>query len=366
MRLITTLIPWCRYITTGFASLQLLVDRYILNLNNSHRLDPYAARAFSLERGLAPSANWGSDIPYSVRDQWYQWIAKDSNTERINSMLTAPLLYGPELLATAPLPVADSVTDTLYGGPFAQFWGLFFVIGFLYTMCKSVVYHPTRWSHCVLLLSALLFCVMPSHPLPPFDDIGPWLLSDGVVVQLIQEKQTKVRESLKMMGVDTASLLASFYLLQALIFGAICLVMTLFITVLPGGMALMPNSSPLVVFIFLWLWCMAFVSFSFAFHTLFNRAMLGGLLSALGMLAQFIVYAVITLTGQKPTGSTLYLLSLFPNCALCVGLGVMEGLEASQTGATFSSLSVTVNETSMAAVIERMLLSSFMWTAIGW
>jgi hypothetical protein len=25
-----------------------------------------------------------------------------------------------------------------------------------------------------------------------------------------------------------------------------------------------------------------------------------------------------------------------------------------------------VNETSMAAVIERMLLSSFMWTAIGW
>lgn len=139
--------------------MQLLVDRYILNLNNSHQLDPYAARAFSLESGLTPSSNWGSpfgsDVPYSVQHQWDQWIAKDSNTERINTMLVAPLLYGPELLATVPLPVADSVTNTLYGGPFAQFWGLFFVIGFLYTMCKSVVYYPTRWSHCVLLRPAL-------------------------------------------------------------------------------------------------------------------------------------------------------------------------------------------------------------------
>lgn len=311
------------YITSGFATLQLLVDRYILNLDHSNQLDPDAARALSLESGLKTLSNgWGRPLGRPSYDaQWNQWI--HSNTERINRVLAAPLLYGPELMAAAPLPVADSVSNTLYGGPFAHFWGLFFVIGFLYTMY-------------------------------------------GVVVQLIQEKQTKVRESLKMMGVDTASLLASFYLLQALIFGSICLVMTLFLTVLPGGIALLPNSSPLVVFLFLWLWCMAFVSFSFAFHTLSNRPMLGGLLSALGMLAQFIVYAVISLTGQEPTGSTIYFLSLFPNCALCVGLGVMQGLEATTTGATFSSLSVTVNETSMASVMELMLLNSFMWTTIGW
>ena len=143
----------------------------------------------------------------------------------------------PETLISTALPVPNAEINSFYDQTL-QFFGLFFVIGFLYTMY-------------------------------------------GVVVELIMEKQTKIRESLKMIGVSTTSLLVSFYLLHGFVFGVLCLVLSVYLTLLPADYAILPASSPMVVFVFLWLWCMAFVAFAFAFHTLWNRAMAGGLISAL-------------------------------------------------------------------------------------
>ena len=56
------------------------------------------------------------------------------------------------------------------------------------------------------------------------------------------------------------------------------------------------------------------------------------------MLVQFAVYALLTMTSIELSGPGLYAMSLFPNCALCLGLSIITRLESTQTGAGLSNL----------------------------
>ena len=308
----------------GFMAMQLMIDRYIIHADNSQSVTSSAALSKNMESNLrSPTNDWARMLGSSYSGQaWRAWLSESNHDDQLTEIIATPLKFGPETLISTALPVPDAEINSFYDQTL-QFFGLFFVIGFLYTMY-------------------------------------------GVVVELIMEKQTKIRESLKMMGVGTESLLASFYLLHGFVFGVLCLVLSVYLTLLPADYAILPASSPIVVFVFLWLWCMAFVAFAFAFHTFWNRAMAGGLVSALVMLVQFVVYALLTMTSVALTGPGLYALSLFPNCALCLGLSIITRLESIKTGAGLSNLFAPVHQTSMGGVMGFLLLDIVFWTALGW
>ena len=104
------------YVSGGFSSMQLMIDRYILK-SETKNLNRDAALALNMESFIAaPSSRWGYPLDgYTNGDQaWQEWISDRAHVERINSMLAEPLFYGPETVITVPLPVADAVTNEFY------------------------------------------------------------------------------------------------------------------------------------------------------------------------------------------------------------------------------------------------------------
>ena len=310
-----------QYDSSGFVPLQLLIDRYIINQKSNVSDDAVLQKNL---RRFSQRKAWLQD--WSNTDAWQQWVndpGHSAETDAIVESIAAPHKFAPETVATAALPVQDQKVDGFYQIGLPVF-GMFFILAFLYSMY-------------------------------------------GVVAWLIVEKETKIRESLKMMGVHTTSLLCSFYGLQAIVFGMLSLVFSIFLTCFsPGDAAVLPASSPVLIFFFFFIWCMAFVSFAFAFHTLFSKAMTGGIVAVMVCLGEYIIYKVITVTPGSTSGLVLCFLCLLPNCALTLGIDMIGNFESLHTGATFGNLFYSYNNASLAMVIGMLLLDILVWTVLGW
>ena len=328
-----------QYDSSGFSALQLLIDRYIVNDEVSEaKITDAAALKKNLEVNLRDDSGWNKWVNVTVPNPeqgypdwvacpasgaWKRWLNNQDVLAKFSHYLALPLRAAPETVAAAALPVADQKIDGFYSIGLPVF-GLFFILAFLYSM-----YLVVEW--------------------------------------LIVEKETKVRESLKMMGVRTPALLVSFYGLQAAVFGLLTAVCAFFLTIFsPGDAAVLPNSSTILVWIFLFLWCMSFVSFAFAFHTLFSKAMTGGIVASVLMLAQYILYKVITIDPGSASEFVLASLCLLPNCALTLGVEIIGNYESLHLGATFGNLFFPYNNSSLGTVMLMLLLDCVLWTFLGW
>lgn len=316
------------YDESGFVPLQLLIDRYIINQKSDvadvkvvqKNVESFGSSGTTYPTSRAATM-WLSDWSRSYHNGWINWVSE--HADEMVASIAKPHKYAPETVSTAALPVQDQKIDGFYQLGLPVF-GLFFILAFLYSMY-------------------------------------------GVVAWLIVEKETKIRESLKMMGVHTAALLCSFYGLQAIVFGVLSFIFSIFLTCFsPGDSAVLPASSTILVFVFFFLWCMAFVSFAFAFHTLFNKAMTGGIVAALVMLAQYVIYKVITITPGATSGVALGFLCLLPNCALTLGIELIGNFESLHIGATFGNLFYSDNNASLAMVLGMLMLDIVLWTMLGW
>ena len=85
--------------------------------------------------------------------------------------------------------------------------------------------------------------------------------------------------------------------------------------------------------LFFWLWSMSFVAFAFAFHTLFNKAMVGGIVGALIMLSQFVLVRILSQSSSIASFG-VWLMALLPNCALVLGVEIVADFEGLKEGAT--------------------------------
>ena len=83
--------------------------------------------------------------------------------------------------------------------------------------------------------------------------------------ELIAEKESRVRESLRMLGMGNAALFGAWYITYAIIFAALCIVFTI-----AASFRVFYFASPTLLFLFFWLWCMSFVSFAASFAAAFS------------------------------------------------------------------------------------------------
>ena len=270
-----------QYLRGGFVAAQLLVDRYIIS-DRDGRLDTDKVLQKAGMRGSS-TASPGSIMSGSISGG-DGWCTRGSPCEQ---QLAEPLRYAPHNVDAAPMPFPGTSYNRFYMGDFGvkNLLGLFFILSFMYSTFSLLTW-------------------------------------------LITEKETKIRETLKMMGVQTGSLLVSFYALHGAVFGVLMAFFTIYLCGLPYVWhdAVFPTSSMSIIFLFMWLWAMAFVAFAFAFHTLFHKTMTGGVVGAVMMLAQFILYSIVS-EGYDEFG--IGLLCIFPNCALTVGVDILADLEVS-------------------------------------
>jgi ATP-binding cassette subfamily A (ABC1) protein 3 len=294
------------YMGQGFAATQLMLDRYIIG----QRTIGNTTSASSINE-LLNSNGFGPWLDHQNQAQKQKPCPQGAQDTKC--ILAEPLRYAPNRLEAAPYPIAGQTWDRFYE-LFPEVFPVIFMLTFLYTQKK-------------------------------------------VINELIAEKETKVRESLRMLGMGDASLIGSWYLTYALIFGMLCLIFTAV-----AGLRIFHYSSKLLIFSFFWLWCMSFVAFAFFIQAFFDSARTGGILGMIMSFAQWILYTALKDSIDRPS---LKLLMLLPNCAFCEGISILSEFEGTSEGANFRNLSLEVNEGSMLLVLGMLLLDTLWLTLLG-
>ena len=186
---------------------------------------------------------------------------------------------------------------------------------------------------------------------------GP-ILTDRCGDRFITEKETRVREGLKMMGVTNAALIISWYATYAIIL----LVMT-FCLVLALKVTLMRLTSFVLMWVFFWLFTMSYIAFGYLVQAFFDKAMTGGIVGMVLSFAMFVVKLAV-ITPDTPYGQQLLLCLLAPT-AFAQGINLIATYEKNEEALDFGSMYDDVDNFTFGSTLLMLLIDIVVYTVLG-
>uniref|UniRef100_K7FJW7 Cholesterol transporter ABCA5 n=1 Tax=Pelodiscus sinensis TaxID=13735 RepID=K7FJW7_PELSI len=154
-----------------------------------------------------------------------------------------------------------------------------------------------------------------------------------LAIHIVAEKEKRLKEFLKIMGLhDTA-----FWLSWVLLYTTLIFVMSILMAVIGTASSLFPQSSPLVIFFLFFLYGISSVFFAFMLTPLFKKSKHVGIVEFLATLAFGFVGLAIILLEDFPK-SFVWILSPFCHCTFLIGVAQVMYLEDYEDGAIFSNL----------------------------
>lgn len=186
---------------------------------------------------------------------------------------------------------------------------------------------------------------------------------------IVEEKESGVRELMKMMGLKNWMIWAGWLLHNFYTYTLPIIIITYIscFEVYIGTGRLLNYTNPLVFCIFLMMYMIAGVCFCFAISSAFNRPLFALMV---GINAWIFSY-VIPYNFLKPTTSSVIrtILMLFPNVAVTTGFKCISSLETSGVGLQFSTLFTTEkgnNSFSVGFVLLMFIVDCFLYGFIAW
>ena len=150
-----------------------------------------------------------------------------------------------------------------------------------------------------------------------------------MISKIVTEKESKVRESMKMMGLKDTPYWMSWFIMYSIIYTFTSLGCTVV------SFLIFDYSNKFVIFLVFFLYGQSCLAFSVLISSIFNKAKTAVLV---GMLLFFISYfSLLSVTNTTPK-ETLSVLSLFNTVAMAEGFIEMMSFEGSQIGITFSNI----------------------------
>ncbi|KAL7995255.1 putative ABC transporter, AAA+ ATPase domain, ABC transporter A [Plasmopara halstedii] len=178
-----------------------------------------------------------------------------------------------------------------------------------------------------------------------------------VLVVLIQEKETRSREYLKILGMSESAIILSWYITYLIIF-----TLSAILQAIASSAGLFPNSDPFLIFIFFLLFSLSVLSFGFFMSTLFSRSRTGSFAS---MVLFFFMYFVSSGFSSTSTIDSKTGVCLLPPVALAFGVQTLATAESTGVGMSFSSSSTIVNNFRFGSAIGMLLFDVFFYTLAG-
>uniref|UniRef100_K3W614 ABC transporter domain-containing protein n=1 Tax=Globisporangium ultimum (strain ATCC 200006 / CBS 805.95 / DAOM BR144) TaxID=431595 RepID=K3W614_GLOUD len=178
-----------------------------------------------------------------------------------------------------------------------------------------------------------------------------------VLVVLIQEKETRSREYMKILGVQDGSIILSWYITYIIIFliGSI-------IQALASSGGLFASSDGGIIFLFFFLFSMSVLSFGFLISTLFSRARTGAFA---GMILFFFMYFVSSgFSDSASIGSKAGGCLLAP-VALSFGVQALATMESTGVGMNFGNASTVNDNFSFNVALWMLFIDSILYTLLG-
>ncbi|XP_006886314.1 PREDICTED: ATP-binding cassette sub-family A member 5 isoform X1 [Elephantulus edwardii] len=154
-----------------------------------------------------------------------------------------------------------------------------------------------------------------------------------LAIHIVAEKEKKLKEFLKIMGLhDTA-----FWLSWVLLYTSLIFLMSLLMAVIATASSLFPQSSCFVIFLLFFLYGLSSVFFALMLTPLFKKSKHVGIVEFLVTVAFGFVGLLIVLMEGFPR-SLVWLLSPFCQCTFLIGIAQVMQLEDFNEGALFTNL----------------------------
>nr|XP_015801059.2 phospholipid-transporting ATPase ABCA3 [Nothobranchius furzeri] len=195
-------------------------------------------------------------------------------------------------------------------------------------------------------------------------------VSLNIVRAVVQEKERKLKEYMRMMGLSNWLHWSAWFLMFFLFLSISVFLVTLLlcIQVSPNG-AVLSRSDPTLVFVFLLVFTVATINFSFMISAFFSRANVaaaaGGFIYFLSYLPYLFLWPRYDLLSHAQKVSAC----LISNVAMAMGAQLIGMFEGKGTGIQWSNLfdSVTVDDDfSLAQVLSLLLFDSVLYGLVAW
>ncbi|KAF1787661.1 P-loop containing nucleoside triphosphate hydrolase [Phytophthora cactorum] len=320
------------YTVTGFMTLQTLVTRFVtcmpewISANQSttgvcQRLQTTAVASSELdntlldvltEDGLIQEALSG--IGMSGVTSFSTILAGLSNSTK--EALLTPLRQAPQSMlgaTVAPFPV-DHYTSSPFYDNVSSVFSIVFVMAYLFTISR-------------------------------------------ILVVLIQEKELRLREFMKILGVTEKTIILTWYMTYtAILFvGAV-------VQALAGLAGLFPNSSLIVTFLFFFLFGLSVLALAFLISTLFSKARVGAFV---GMVAFFAMYAISQGFSDSTAENTKRIGSILSPVALSLGVNVLANAEKTGEGVQFSTMDTLSHNYRISTAVGMFAFDTVLYTVLG-
>lgn len=174
----------------------------------------------------------------------------------------------------------------------------------------------------------------------------------------ILEKETKIRELLKIMGVKEHLIITSWYCT----YGLICFLSSALQT-FASAVGLFQNSNVALIFLFFFLFGLDIIAFAFCISTFFSRAKTG---SFFGIVIFFVGYFLTFFFSPDTSEGVKAFGCLIPAVALSFGTNIFATLEAQGAGVTFGTMSEPIENFRFQTALVFMVLDFVLYSVLGW
>ncbi|KAF1782645.1 P-loop containing nucleoside triphosphate hydrolase [Phytophthora cactorum] len=308
---------YSRYTVTGFMTLQTLVTRFVScmpewnSANQSttgecQRSQTTALASTSLDDTLLDTLNDDALIQEVLNSGF---VAGESSFSMLlasmssdtKEMLLMPLRQAPQPFmgaTVAPFPVNSFDSSSFYD-TVSNVFSVIFVLAYLFTISR-------------------------------------------ILVVFIQEKELRLREFMKILGVTEKTITITWYITYTVVLfvGAV-------VQAIAGLVGLFANSSVILTFLFFFLFGMTVLSLAYLVSTLFNKARIG---SFVGMLIFFFMHMVGC---------------IFSPVGLALGVTVLADAETTGAGVTFSNVSELSHNFRFSTALYMFAFDTVLYTLTG-
>jgi len=177
---------------------------------------------------------------------------------------------------------------------------------------------------------------------------------------IVHEKETRLREQMKMMGIGQGPIMASWLVTYGVMFGLIALLITLV-----AHANLFSASDPFLVFSFFFLFGLDIVAFAFMISVLFDRAKTA---STAGVSLFFAAYfAFFAVNSPNASASSKAAVSFLAPTAFGIGSMVLAHYESGGEGVQWSNAwdAPSPNDLSFATVLSYFIFDFLIYVALG-
>jgi ATP-binding cassette, subfamily A (ABC1), member 3 len=179
-----------------------------------------------------------------------------------------------------------------------------------------------------------------------------------IVSKLAEEKESKSREGMKMMGLKDDSYFLSWFVFHLILIIVMATLITLMVSI-----NVFTNSSKVLIFLLAFFYGLSLFGFSICIVSIFPNVR--GAATAATLLHLITYFAVFALRDPDLPAALKTVMSIFPNVGMSFCIYNLYQFEANSTGLSFDNFNIWYNNTTYFYSLLMLVIDFVFYTCLG-